>query len=156
MIFGASVWGSDISTPIPPPSTLIAAPVLSREPSTVESLDDFDDFGTPAETVATSGDEADDDFGDFGDFGEAEQMGEEVEFDEAAFAGIQQAPVAGPSNPTPLRILEVQPLPPREELRKQLDELLGPLWGEFDKSLYTDQPIRQVGGRNQMLITPER
>ncbi len=152
--FGASVWGADVSTP---PPTLIAAPVLSREPSTAESLDDFDDFGTPEETIAASGDEADDDFGDFGDFGEAEQLGEIPSFDEDAFAGVQQEPIAGPSTQkTTIRPLQVKPLPPKEELQKQLDEALGHVWGEFDKSLYHDRPIRQVGGRNQMLITPER
>ena len=100
LTFGTSIWGTDVSAPLPAPPTLIAAPTLSREPSTADSLDDFDDFGTPAETVAASGDEADDDFGDFGDFGEAEQLGEAPSFDDAAFAEVPFEPIAGPSTST--------------------------------------------------------
>lgn len=154
--FGASVWGSAAPTSLLPPPTFASPPTLSREPSTTDSFDDFDDFGTPAESMTPSAVEADDDFGDFGEFGDAEELGGETAFDEGGFGSLHQQPIAGPSSYAPIRPLQVDPLPSDEELRKELDERLGSLWGEHDKSLYTDQPIRQVGGRNQMLITPER
>lgn len=160
LALGASVWGSTDSpmpTPTPHlPQTLDAPPLISPAPSASESIDDFDDFGTPAETIAASGDEMDDEFGDFGDFGDAggqEGFGSTV-FDESAFVEEPQ-PIAGPSrgNIEPLRLI---PYPPREELERQIDELLHPLWDDVTPDMTHDWPIRQVGGLNQILITPER
>ncbi|TCD69859.1 hypothetical protein EIP91_005936 [Steccherinum ochraceum] len=159
LALGASVWGSADSpmpTPTPRlPQTLEAPPLISPAPSASESIDDFDDFGTPAETIAASGDEMDDDFGDFGDFGDSggqEGFGSTT-FDESAFVE-EPEPIAGPSRGTiePLRLV---PYPPREELERQIEELLHPLWDDVTPEMTHDWPIRQAAGLNQILITPE-
>lgn len=152
---GASVWDSS-DLPTPPARPFQAPPLISPAPSTSESVDDFDDFGTPAETVAASGDEMDDDFGDFGDFGEAGSAGGfgTSTFDETAFVEELQ-PIAGPSR-RDIRPLQLVPFPPKEELEKQIEDLLHPLWDRVTPDMFHDQPIRQATGLNQILITPER
>lgn len=152
--FGASVWdSSELATPTAKP--LAAPPLISSAPSQAESMDDFDDFGTPAETVAGSGDEADDDFGDFGDFGEGENVEEfgSSTFDEGAFVEEPQ-PIAGPSRG--VRALRLVPYPAREDLEADIENLLGPIWGDTPPDTTNDPPIRQATGLNQILITPER
>ncbi|PCH41465.1 hypothetical protein WOLCODRAFT_137405 [Wolfiporia cocos MD-104 SS10] len=147
---GASVWGAPAS-PFAPAKPL--APAFSPiSPASADGFDDFDDFTTPAETIVASGDEAEDDFGDFGDFGEAAQGA--PAFEDAAF-GDEDPRVPGPSSGADWEPLRLDPLPPRQDLQDQVDEILGPLWATIDMSLLTDEDIRQVSGLNQTLVTPE-
>ncbi|CAL1701177.1 unnamed protein product [Somion occarium] len=152
--FGASVWGSTDSptaTPTLPP--VLKPPSFSPALSSPQdSVNDFDDFGTPAETIAASGDEGDDDFGDFEDFGEAVEAGpSSVPSFNDAFLDEPRIPGAS-KDWQPLR---VKPMPSLEEIRQQMHELLGPLWPPADPSLFHDRELRQVGGLNQILISPE-
>ncbi|KAH9850734.1 hypothetical protein C2E23DRAFT_833980 [Lenzites betulinus] len=154
--FTASVWGAPAES-IPPlavkPPTFTASP----GPSTQDDFDDFDSFRTPAATSAGSGDDGEDDFGDFGDFGETEQ----IPVTPGGFASFGQATYdepesfGGPSFTSDWRPLEVDPLPPREELQEQVDDILGPLWAHDDTSRITDEAIREVGGLSQTLVTSE-
>ncbi|KAI0050165.1 hypothetical protein FA95DRAFT_1555865 [Auriscalpium vulgare] len=150
--FGASVWATTPSDPI-----ILSSPhedVFPTFPTTnipSEPSDDFDDFGAPAEPGGADGDE--DDFGDFGDFEEAEEAGGEF----TGAAGFSDgAGVAGPSTSRDWEALRLEPLPSRRDLEEQIDEILGPLWAHDDLSqALTDDDIREVGGLNQILITPE-
>jgi len=152
-VFGTSVW----STPSYPPavattqqSTSTISP-LPPQPSddSVDSrnqFDDFDDSEVPAEAVeGKEGD--DDDFGDFGDFGDAEIME----------AGTKPDGFGFEKTPLPLAVfpLELDPMPDKGELRRQVDELLGPLVGPIDWNTVTDEPIREREGPDQILVTPE-
>ncbi|EJF56608.1 hypothetical protein BD309DRAFT_953735 [Dichomitus squalens] len=156
--FGASVWGAPAS-PLPPLS--VKPPVFAISPaqsSTQEDFDDFDNFRTPAETAAGSGDEGeDDDFGDFGDFGETQQLpvtaSFQTSFGELAYDEPQS--IGGSSVGREWQALRLDPLPSREELQEQVDEILGPLWIHDDTSHLTDDAIREVGGLNQTLVTNE-
>ena len=160
--FGASVWGApDASLPIAPlvvkPPTFEVSPSPSTAP---DDFDDFDNFRTPAETTAGSGEEGEeeDDFGDFGDFGETQQLSITPAFS-TSFGEVQYAEpesISGPSIRRDWQPLHLDPLPPREELQEQVDVILGPLWQQVDTSHLTDDPIREVGGLNQTLVTPER
>ena len=159
--FTASVWGAP-TEPIQPlalkPPTLAASP----GPSTQDDFDDFDNFRTPAETAAGSGEDGDDDFGDFGDFGETQQIpitpgaGGFSSFGSATFDEPES--LAGPSFATSAewRALQLDPLPTRAELQEEVDKILGPLWSRDDVSHLTEEPIREVGGLSQTLVTPER
>ncbi|KAH9939979.1 hypothetical protein B0H21DRAFT_755373 [Amylocystis lapponica] len=145
---GASVWGA------PTPSELVPAlPVKRISSSSTDGFDDFDTFGTPAETLVASGDEADDDFGDFGDFGEAQHIGNVPTFGEDVGFG-EEVRIAGPSA-TDWEPLQLDPLPSRQELQEQIDEILGPLWGSMDLSQLTDEKIREAEGLSQTLVTSE-
>ena len=153
-VFGTSVW----STPSYPPvtttaqqSTLVALP-LPPQPSddfvdSQDQFDDFDNFGAPAET-ADGGGVDDDEFGDFGDFGDAEIVEEGTTPD--GF-GFEQTPA-----PAPVNSLRLDPMPDKGELRRQVDELLGPVVGPVDWNIVTDEPIREREGPDQILVTPER
>ncbi|KAI0352985.1 hypothetical protein OH77DRAFT_1497498 [Trametes cingulata] len=154
--FTAAVWGAP-ADPVPP---LVVKPpsfTASPGPSTQDDFDDFESFRTPAGTSAASGDDGEDDFGDFGDFGETEQIaitpggfstfGAET-FDEPESLG-------GPSFATEWRPLKLEPLPSREELQGQVDQILGPLWAHDDASHISDDAIREVGGLSQTLVTAE-
>ncbi|KZT72558.1 hypothetical protein DAEQUDRAFT_743608 [Daedalea quercina L-15889] len=152
--FGA-VWGTpDTSSLAPKP----IATTFSSSPSQ-DGFDDFDEFGTPAETIASSAVDGDDDFGDFGDFGEAQDLGEVPAFEEDVGFG-EEVRISGPSTHAaayasdwePLRL---RPLPSRQELQEQVDHILAPLWASIDDSHLTDEDIRQTGGINQTLVTPE-
>ncbi|KAI0638333.1 hypothetical protein C8Q77DRAFT_1090611 [Trametes polyzona] len=154
--FTASVWGAP-AEPVPPlavkPPTFTASP----GPSTQDDFDDFDDFGTPAETATGSGDDGDDDFGDFGDFGETAQI-PPTPSGFSSFGGAtydEPESFGGPSFTTEWRPLQVHPLPSRETLQEQVDEILGPLWAHDDTSHLTEDAIREVGGLSQTLVTPE-
>ncbi|KAI0335617.1 hypothetical protein GY45DRAFT_1342655 [Cubamyces sp. BRFM 1775] len=158
--FTASVWGAP-TEPVQPlalkPPTLAASP----GPSTQDDFDDFDNFRTPAETAAGSGEDGDDDFGDFGDFGETQQIpitpgpGGFSSFGSATFDEPES--LAGPSFATSAewRALQLDPLPTRAELQEEVDKILGPLWSRDDVSHLTEEPIREVGGLSQTLVTPE-
>ena len=159
--FGASVWGApDDSAPIAPLAVKPPTFAISPSPSTApDDFDDFDNFRTPAETTAGSGDEGgDDDFGDFGDFGESEPLpvtpGFSTSFGEVTYAEPES--IGGPSIPRDWRPLQLHPIPSREQLQEQVDNILGPMWMYDDTSYLTDEAIREVGGINQTLVTPER
>ncbi|RDX53939.1 hypothetical protein OH76DRAFT_1399109 [Lentinus brumalis] len=158
--FGASVWGApDASASIAPlaikPPTFQVSPSPSTAP---DDFDDFDNFRTPAETAAGSGEEGEeDDFGDFGDFGETQQLPITPAFS-TSFGEVQYAEpedIGGPSIRSEWRPLHLDPFPSREELQEQVDDILGPVWIHDDTSHLTDDPIREVGGLNQTLVTPE-
>lgn len=142
-------------SPIPSPLKQNLAPPLDDFPpasSSSQGDDDFDDFGT-AQTAPS--DTQDDDFGDFGDFGEAEEMVTPADFGEDGFG--QEVPIAGPSIPdSGWEPLKLDPMPSRDDLRIQLDELLGPIWSEDISAYTTDEDIRQVEGVSQILVTSER
>lgn len=164
-MFGTSVWGTDLSplpaiiepepsSPKPEPDLLTIPPPPSTTASSDDQFDDFDDFGTAAET--TAGEEIDDDFGDFGDFGEGDEFaagfppeddvtfGEEVRIDDVP-------PILGPTKP-----LELDPMPDRDELVQQVNEIMGPIFGEDDMGIMTLEPLREREGLDQILVTPER
>ena len=67
--------------------------------------------------------------------------------------------MAGPSSHRdwePLH-LDAHNMPSRSELEEQIEEILSPLWADDDlDGAFTDEDIREVGGINQILITPER
>lgn len=151
LAFGAAVWGANehLSLSVSTSSASQPSPAPS---STQDGFDDFDDFGTPAETLAASGDENDDDFGDFGDFGEV-QVEDGSTFEPQAF---DTEVVSTPRSSDGWQALDLDPMPPREKLQKQIDNILGPLWTSDDSSQFTDDPIRQAEGLNQTLVTPER
>jgi Domain of unknown function (DUF5102) len=144
LTFGVSVWGAPDEPIDPSSSTPFRIPV---HPGT---SDEFDDFGEPAPTTLKGGD--DDDFGDFGDaeeainvaeFGETVAFGEEVRINERLESAWQ-----------PLRL---DPIPSREVLRQQIDDILEPIWADEDVSrLTTEEDIRQAEGISQILISSER
>lgn len=149
--FGASVWGAPerISLSVSPPTFSEPSPAPS---SSQDGFEDFDDFGTPAETIAASGDEADDDFGDFGDFGEVAQVEGVSGFEGEEF----EQPIPTPRPPTDWQPLRLDASSSRDDLQRQIDMILGPLWPADNSSHFTDDPIRQVEGLNQLLVTRER
>jgi len=153
-VFGTSVW----STPSYPPVTVTTQQSASTtlplpsQPSddfadSQNQFDDFDNFEAPAET-ADGGGIGGDDFGDFGDFGDAGIVEEGTATD--GF-GFKQTPALAPAFP-----LQLDPMPDKGELRRQVDELLGPVVGHIDWNLVTDEPIREREGPDQILVTPER
>ncbi|KAK0453877.1 hypothetical protein EV421DRAFT_1958109 [Armillaria borealis] len=145
--FGVSVWGS--SAPV---SILQDKPFDDRAPSTIDPFhsqpvddhfDDFDDFGPPAQDLASSAD--DDDFGDFGDFDTTETIPSGDSFgDELGFA--VDASIAGPSSYT-----NWEP----SQLVQDIDDILGPLWPTSIAEVTTDDPIREMEGISQILVTSE-
>ena len=152
-VFGTSVWSSPSYSPAAtaaqqPTSALLP---LAPQPSVdfadlQDQFDDFDNFGAPAGT--TDGGGGDDEFGDFGDFGDAEIMEEGTT---THGFGFQQTPALAPLFP-----LQLDPMPDKVELRRQVDELLGPVVGPVDWNIVTDEPIREREGPDQILVTPAR
>ena len=153
-VFGTSVW----STPSYPPATATTqqstSTVLSLPPRPPDDFvdsrnqfDDSDDFEAPTET-AQEVEVDDDDFGDFGDFGDSEIVEEGTATD--GF-GFEQTPALAPVYP-----LQLDPMPDKGELRKQVDELLGPVVGPIDWNIVTEEPIREREGPDQILVTPGR
>lgn len=149
--FGTSVWGTTerLAISLPPASFSHPSPAPS---STQDGFDDFEEYGTPAETVAASGDEADDDFGDFGDFGEVAEVEDIPTFESDRFEDT----VLTPRSSRDWHPLQLDPLPSEDNLRLQIDRILGSLWSGDDPGAFTDDPIRQVDGLNQTLVTPSR
>jgi len=145
--FGASVWASS-STSVP--SQQEEGPVFSSS-SKISSLTDgaFDDDDFDAPVEGTTGD--DDDFGDFGDAiegGESSAFSQTSGFD----TGFGQLTIQSDEWSS----LRLQPTPSPSRLRDDLNILLDPLWSSNDISQFaTNENIRQVGGLNQVLVTPE-
>lgn len=153
--FGASVWASSSNTvPSAGPSQREETPVFpstTNISSLTEDAFDDDDFNAPVES--TTGE--DDDFGDFGDFGDAAEGGESSAFSQTSGfdTGFGQPSIRSDEWSS----LRLQPIPSSLRLRDELDVLLDPLWSSNDISQFaTNENIRQVGGLNQILVTPER
>ncbi|KAJ3741487.1 hypothetical protein DFH05DRAFT_1506282 [Lentinula detonsa] len=159
LTFGASVWGSEEPSPLPP-STKLTHPTLSLEDDFIstanpdDNFDDFDDFG-PTETLAgqeLAGD--DDDFGDFGNFGDAT---EDIAVTPADFAEIS---VAGPSvlrMSTDWEPLILDPFPDPRKLQQDINEILESIWDDDEalEQVFTTDGIRDIEGVNQILVTNE-
>ena len=139
-------WGSPWANDASASSAFNTASTGFTSPP-LDDGDGFDDFGDVQQPAADP--TSTDDFGDFGDFDEAPQEGFA---DDAAFE--DQAQLAGPSH---WEALVLDPLPPRAELKEQIDSILAPLWAydDVDNAL-SDEPMREVGGLAQVLVTPER
>ncbi|KAF8607883.1 hypothetical protein BDV93DRAFT_542029 [Ceratobasidium sp. AG-I] len=157
------------STPAFPPPPKPAVPAFD----TSDAFDDNDDgFGAPADdgfgdfddfAAPAAGQTLDDDFGDFGDFGDANNgdafaaggsngfvNAAQDEFGRGGF-GVGDAKASTHWQP-----LEVDPLPPPQELSERLGELLGPLWSHLRPDEFlSNEPERQVEGIAQILVTPE-
>jgi hypothetical protein len=152
-VFGTSIWSAPShptasTTTQESTSTSLLTP---QQPSydltdSQDRFDDFDNFEVPTEVEGGGTD--DDDFGDFGDFGDAEIVEEGTTTDGFAF---EQTP-----EPVPVVPLQLDPMPDRDELRRRIDELLGPIVGPIDWNIVTDEPIREREGPDQILVTPER
>lgn len=152
LTFGASVWGAAEPLTLSPPAASTSEPSPAPSSSTQDGFDDFEEFGTPAETLAASGDENDDDFGDFGDFGEVATLDEGATFGSQSFEAEE---VLTP-RPEEWEALHLEPMPTTQDIKKQINAILGPLWTSKDSAYFTDDPIRQAEGLNQTLVTPER
>lgn len=152
-VFGTSVWSSPsyssaATTAQQPTSAILPLPPqpLVDFPDSQDQFDDFDNFEAPAVTTDRGG--GDDEFGDFGDFGDAEIVEEGTATD---VFGFEQTPALAPVFP-----LQLDPMPDKVELRRQVDELLGPVVGPVDWNIVTDEPIREREGPDQILVTPAR
>ncbi|KAG2042233.1 hypothetical protein BDR03DRAFT_889675 [Suillus americanus] len=170
--FGASVWGTTLNDPI---ATRLAnitsfssleSPVPPSPAPSQDRLDDYDDFHTPPQTQNPSIAQ-EDDFGDFGDFGEAEDLegggdfrhdtdfGQDADFgDFSEDATFHEEPIPGPSY-TAWEPFRLTPLPSGEELERQINRILDPVWIRDISSITTDEDIRQAEGVSQILVTPE-
>ncbi|KAL5530118.1 hypothetical protein ACEPAF_6375 [Sanghuangporus sanghuang] len=153
--FGASIWASssskisssEPSAPSFPPSS--QSNVKFQEDAFAD--DDFE-FSAPIQPSDSAGE--DNDFGDFGNFGDAiegeigEGFARPVPFpDEGAFT---------PQDSSDWDALRLRPLPSNKVLKAQIEDILEPLSNDADASEFlTDDDIRQVGGLNQILVTPE-
>jgi hypothetical protein len=173
LTFGASVWGTTLDDPI---ATRLAnitslssseSPVPPSPSPSQDRLDDYDDFHTPPQTQNPSIAQ-EDDFGDFGDFGETEGLegggdfGHDTDFgqdgdfgDFSEDATLHEEPIPGPSH-TVWEPLRLNPLPSEEDLERQINRILDPVWIRDISLLTTDDDIRQAEGVSQILVTPER
>ncbi|KXN89563.1 hypothetical protein AN958_05430 [Leucoagaricus sp. SymC.cos] len=146
LTFGASAWGSATSdgvSPIKPSISLSTQPPSAPESEFDDSgFDDFEDFNT----APTSAVEMHDDFGEFEEFGETAVV---------TTRSNDQAFLSGPPQQD-WRTLRLEPLPERPELEAEIHSILEPIWaGEDISRVTTDDPIREVEGNAQILVTPE-
>ncbi|KAK0461942.1 uncharacterized protein EV420DRAFT_1665579 [Desarmillaria tabescens] len=124
--FGVSVWSS--SAPI---SILQDNPFGDRASSTTDPFhsqpadDDFDDFDDFGPPAQDVAPSVEDD--DFGDFGD--------------FDTTESIPL--------------DPVPSRSQLVQDIDDILGPLWPTGITEVTTDDPIREMEGISQILVTSE-
>jgi hypothetical protein len=157
----ASVWGTSSAQDPKPPQEPLAGSSSSTFTSPSQNRndtfgdDDFD-FGAPSQNfIPITEDE--DDFGDFGDFGDADA-------DSNATAFADDEPSAFTSQDfdnSPIynewEALRLDPMPPGPALRSGIGDILRPFWDKFGSNQFlTDEDIRQVGGTNQILVSPER
>lgn len=149
LTFGASVWGSsvipDTLSPTKPSISLSTAMPPSAPESDFDDsgFDDFEDFNT----APTSAVEGNDDFGDFEEYGD----------DATVTTGFETQVLLDGLAPQDWHALRLDPLPERSELEAEIQEILRPIWADEDISqVTTDEPIREVEGIAQILITPER
>lgn len=158
--FGASVWATSEPeqqpdpTPDSEPKRKQPAPLMLQDDFDDAQFNDFDDdFGAPAE--AADFDAKDDDFGDFEDFEEAGEVASVSAFQDVVFQ--EPLPIAGPSSHRPWKPLQVEPGSRYEEIQEDVYEILDPIWGAEDiSSITTDDPMREVEGVSQILVTSSR
>jgi hypothetical protein len=153
-VFGTSIWNTPSYPSLPtkhqqPVSTIVQPPPQLSDDfaDSQNQFDDFDNSEAPPEALER-GEADDDDFGDFGDFGDTEIVEGGTISD--GF-GFEQPPALAPVIP-----LRLDPMPDKSELRRRVDELLGPVVGPIDRDLVTDEPIREREGPDQILVTRER
>jgi hypothetical protein len=149
LTFGASVWGSDLTstsasltkTPISLSTTILPAP--SSEDLGDSSFDDFEEFNTAPTSAVDGGD----DFGDFEEFGEATDV--TTNFSDDTFSSDL------PSQEW--HALRLDPLPERAQLAEEIRSILDTIWADENiLRVTTDDPIREAEGVAQILTTPER
>ncbi|KIJ70147.1 hypothetical protein HYDPIDRAFT_78863 [Hydnomerulius pinastri MD-312] len=152
--FGSSVWGAPQPALFSPTPLVIPSPssaLLSPAPSTGQ-YDEFDDFHTPPQTQNPSLAQ-DDDFADFGDFGEAAESDATFTFEEDTNFGEES--LAPESSQLSWRPFRLDPLPSKEDLSLQIEEILDPVWPQDLTALTTNEDIRQAEGIGQILTTSE-
>lgn len=155
LTFGASIWAATNATSDEPrPSGSFTSEPESIPQPNGNDEDAFDDFDFDAPVQATASALEDDDFGDFGDFeetaapGSVDAFAQPMNFDEDAF---------GSDNLMDWEALRLNPLPSTSNLKRVVEDVLQPVWSSVDVSQFlTDEKLRQVGGLNQTLVTPER
>ena len=152
-----NVWGSDTPKPLPESSTSTKLgfpppPTITAQNPTFDDFDDFDDgFTQPVATKDTFGDE----FGDFGDFGGQVTTMPSFEVDDGGFGHDPFG--AQPSTQREWKPLQLHPLPGMEELSEAVYDIIEPLFDDIDiENLTTQEPMRQVEGPGQILVTAER
>ncbi|KAF6762176.1 hypothetical protein DFP72DRAFT_878193 [Ephemerocybe angulata] len=155
LTFGADVWATPdpVEQPAPPSESKRKPPApLNLEDDDFDDapFNDFDDFGAPAE--AAEFDTKDDDFGDFEDFEEASEIAPAPAFQGTGFG---EPSIAGPSGHRPWQPLQVDPVSSFGDLQEEVYEILDPIWAAEDISrIATDDPMREVEGVGQILVTP--
>lgn len=159
LTFGASVWATPepeaaSAPPLPAPSEFKhkPAPLALEDDSDGAPFNDFDDFGPTAEPAGF--DSKDDDFGDFEDFEEAADIAPESGFQDAAGFYDEPSSIAGPSTWKPLQVDAVSLY---ADLQDEVFDILDPIWAAEDISrVTTDDPMREVEGVSQILVTSSR
>ena len=154
--FGVDSGFGDIST---------VNATTSNSNANEDDFDDFDDFGSPAGQEQFGGEGMNnDDFGDFGDFDAAPVAGG-VSFEEAdgGFGDDGFGSAAGPSAfgfgvQKSWKPLVVDPVPSSlSDIQDEVFEILEPIWAHEDISrITTDDPMREVEGVGQILVTSSR
>lgn len=148
--FGSSVWATEPGTFSPPKASSSQLDATFLPPPTNHEFDEFDEFGEASAPAEQATD--DDDFGDFEDFGDSEVVEASTFHD-----NFEGDPTATPTPPRKIEMLQLDPLPSRLELRAQIERLLEPIFPQNEMArLMTDEPIREVQGVNQILVTEER
>lgn len=161
-----NVWGDTPNSPPLTPKAPQPRPLSSTKPIELSSFED-DAFSSALDDDIghSTHHEGDDDFDDFGDFGDAAVAEPFDEQEMGDFGGVnfQNAeeldsttlpPDPGPSTWTPLRL---RPMPSPEQLIRDVEKLLAPAFGHVDPdAIYTSDPIREVEGIGQILVTPSR
>jgi hypothetical protein len=61
-----------------------------------------------------------------------------------------------PPPPGPVSPLDLDPMPERDDLVRQVNEIMDPIFGEDVTELMTQQPLREREGLDQILVTSER
>ncbi|KAF9452999.1 hypothetical protein P691DRAFT_802378 [Macrolepiota fuliginosa MF-IS2] len=148
LTFGTSIWGSSVTpdsiSPAKPNISLSTTMPSSAPESELDDsgFDDFEDFNT----APTSAVGANDDFGDFEEFGD----------DTTVSTGFNDQAFQSWPPPQDWHALRLDPLPERSELEAEIQSILGHIWADEDISqVTTDEPIREVEGIAQILVTPE-
>lgn len=145
--FGSSVWAAEPSAFSSSEASSSRLDTAFPPTSVNDGFDDFDDFG---ETAVSAELATDDDFGDFGDFGDSAV--ESSAFDD----GFGDDATTMPTSITEMKMLQLDPLPSQRELRAQIEQLLEPIFPQSKMAqLMTDEPIREIQGVNQLLVTEE-
>lgn len=159
--FGASVWASSSEAPTVSQADQSEAslPAFTPPPqSDAEFQDDAfgdDDFEFDAPIQASASTLGEDDFGDFGDFGDTVEGDTSGGFAQSTAFGDDDAFTSQGS--AKWEALRLDPLPSSSSLKAGIGDFLQPLWDTTDASQFlTEDDIRQVGGLNQILVTPER